>query len=494
MSRLLNYNEKKVKEGVATCIDAVGFGLGPEKLNFRQKLFRFTDIMERNPIADTNSIHISINFPPGEDLPDDKLKEITASYMKRIGYGEQPYLVYKHTDAGHPHIHVVTTCIRESGNRIATHYNGKELSRPACLALEQEYGLTSTAQTENKQKEMPVVHLRKARYGKKPTKATIAEIITGVLNNYRFGTLEEYRAILLNFGVFADRGQPGSRTYEKNGLMYQLLDEHDIPKGVPIKASLFYQKPTIKNLALRYEKNIRKRNDYKGRLIRTIDKVVAEVGDINGFIDGLKDEGVDVVLRRNEQGFIYGMTFLDHKTCCVFNGSSLAKGYGAGAIISKLDNANITDQHKITANQTFVKSLMDNTSFQKNFYQVAQYWVRSGLQIIAQPVGNQEFIYWLGRKDTDTNTYVQATKPVTAYLYANGVGLPDRPAGRPGLPAGTPDNSRDSLIRLGASLESLQFLLSKLVTEWLEPIDVDNYIPAALLNEAKKKKNKKRST
>lgn len=56
--------------------------------------------------------------------------------MERIGFGEQPYLVYKHNDAAHTHVHIATINIKPDGKRIDTHGIGWKLSEPARIALE----------------------------------------------------------------------------------------------------------------------------------------------------------------------------------------------------------------------------------------------------------------------------------------------------------------------------------------------------------------------
>ena len=48
--------------------------------------------------------------------------------MNKIGFVEQPFLVYKHEDAGHPHIHIVSTTIKGDGSRINTHNIGRNQS------------------------------------------------------------------------------------------------------------------------------------------------------------------------------------------------------------------------------------------------------------------------------------------------------------------------------------------------------------------------------
>jgi len=85
-------------------------------------------LIEKNARAKTNCVHISLNFDVSEKLNKNKLNEIAADYMDKIGFGDQPYLVYQHNDAAHPHLHIVTTNIREDGKRISIHNLGKNQS------------------------------------------------------------------------------------------------------------------------------------------------------------------------------------------------------------------------------------------------------------------------------------------------------------------------------------------------------------------------------
>ena len=72
-----------------------------------------------------------MNFPPAEKLEQNKHQEIAAVYMVKIGFKEQPYLVYEHLDAGHPHIHIVSTNIQQDVKRISLHNLGKIQSENA---------------------------------------------------------------------------------------------------------------------------------------------------------------------------------------------------------------------------------------------------------------------------------------------------------------------------------------------------------------------------
>ena len=44
-------------------------------------------------------IHISLNPHPDDHLTDTELEQLAREYLDRLGYGDQPYLVFKHEGA-----------------------------------------------------------------------------------------------------------------------------------------------------------------------------------------------------------------------------------------------------------------------------------------------------------------------------------------------------------------------------------------------------------
>src|SRR5215831_14380460 len=150
IKRALNYNEQKVQKGKAELLFAGNYLQTREELNFYSKLERFEKLIEKNS-AKTNTLHISLNFDPSEKLSKEKLVGIANLYMSKIGFGNQPYLVYEHRDAGHPHIHIVTTSIQENGKRINTYNIGKNQSEKARKEIEVEFGLVNAASRDFKQ-------------------------------------------------------------------------------------------------------------------------------------------------------------------------------------------------------------------------------------------------------------------------------------------------------------------------------------------------------
>ncbi|WP_018615868.1 relaxase/mobilization nuclease domain-containing protein [Segetibacter koreensis] len=170
LSRSLNYNEKKIEAGVAECIYAVNYPKDLERLNFYDKLHRLEHQAKLNERVKANSVHISLNFHESDQLNKERLSAIAETYMKGIGFEHQPYLVYRHYDAGHPHIHIISTNIQGDGSKIEMNNIGRNQSEVARKAIEITFGLTQ-AQGRNQKLENEIkLTAQKVRYGKTQTK------------------------------------------------------------------------------------------------------------------------------------------------------------------------------------------------------------------------------------------------------------------------------------------------------------------------------------
>ena len=170
LNMVLNYNEQKAKQGKAECLMAVNYPKDVEQLNFYQKLHRLTNLAALNEQAQRNGIHISLNFDPSEKLDKEKLGAIAKDYMDRIGFGKQPFLMYEHHDAGHPHIHIVTTNIEANGRRIELHNIGRNQSTVARKEIEIKYQLIKADGRKPQQvNEIIPITASKIQYGKSDT-------------------------------------------------------------------------------------------------------------------------------------------------------------------------------------------------------------------------------------------------------------------------------------------------------------------------------------
>lgn len=346
----LNYNEKKVQKEHAVCLHAENYLKDASDMNFYQKLQGFQRLNSLNDRAATKTIHMSLNFDVTEKLADDKLIDIAASYMDKIGFAGQPFLVYKHTDAGHPHIHIVSTTIREDGKRINTHNIGRNQSEKARKEIEQSFGLVKAEEHRKNTIGIKLLDIEKALYGKHETKKGIAAIVTAVFEQYRFTSLPEFNAALRQYNVVADRGREEGRIYKHKGLVYRILDNNGTKIGVPIKASLILCKPTLANLELKFNENHQPKEKLKQLTKDIVSDVLAKRPEnMEVFVKDLEAQKVSVVLRSNAEGRLYGITFVDNKNKCVFNGSELGKTFGINAILNNFTGKEDDTQIKTTA-------------------------------------------------------------------------------------------------------------------------------------------------
>ncbi|KAF2343110.1 relaxase/mobilization nuclease domain-containing protein [Flavobacterium tistrianum] len=332
---ILNYNENKVAIGQAECISAVNYPLELEKLSFTSKLNRFLKLAELNTNTKRNSVHISLNFDPSENHSKEKLAEIAYTYMEKLGFGRQPYLVYQHYDAGHPHCHIVTNNIQRDGKRIDLHLLGVRKSEPARKEIEEMYGLVKAEGRKQKEQfSLNPIDVGRVQYGKAESRKAISSVLNKVLFDYKYSSLPELNAVLNHYNVHADRGSEESRVFKNNGLLYKILDQNSKPIGVPIKASEFYSRPTLKFLEEKFRVNESKKQYCKSRVKNALTQAFFDerMTSIERLSERLKDEAIHTILRKSSDGKLYGITFIDFKTQSVVNGSSLGKEFSAKGI------------------------------------------------------------------------------------------------------------------------------------------------------------------
>lgn len=369
---MLNYNENKIKEGKAECIGQGNYPVDADRLTYAMKLNRLEKQCKLNENVKRNTVHISLNFDPSEaSLQKEKLLEIAGNYMDKIGFGNQPYLIYQHHDAGHPHLHLTTINVQENGKRIAMHNIGKDKSEPARKEIEEAFNLVKAENQEKKEYKPEPVSAR-VQYGKAESKKTIENVLNFVVNNYKYTSLPELNAVLKLYNIEADKGTDNSRVAKHNGLLYHALDEKGNRVGVPIKASSFYDKPTLKNMKKKFAANEIRRQLDKSRIKNAIDTAFIKNNIIilPQLVKQLQKEGINTILRQNAEGLVYGVTFVDHKTKTVFNGSKIGKEYSAKGL-----------QDKCNSNQFIAASEGEKAAFSK----------QELMEILAENIGMLHF-------------------------------------------------------------------------------------------------------
>jgi hypothetical protein len=362
----IHYNEHKVRQKVAELIHAGNYPKDVELLSFSERMNRLQRQAELNIRTEVNCLHISLNFDEADKpkLNNEKLREIADTYMEKIGFGEQPYLVYRHHDAGHEHVHIVTTNIKNDGKRIALHNLARNQSMTAAKEIEKEFNLAVATDKQRLAYQLKPINTVKAEYGRFETRRAITNVLDQVLPKYKYTSVAELNAVLKLYNVVADTGSRDSRIARNGGLVYHILNNKGEKLGVPIKASLIYNKPTLTFLQEKFSQNEALRQHHKMHLKNAVDySIKTAPGPLNldRLESRLREEGVQLVIRQNKEGRIYGITYVDHKSKCVFNGSDLGKPYAAAGLLQRLDR----DDQKITQKQKIVAADQEKRSAQK---------------------------------------------------------------------------------------------------------------------------------
>ena len=178
------------------------------------------------------------------------------------------------------------------------------------------------------------IDVSRVQYGKAESKKAINSILSKVLFDYKYSSLPELNAVLNLYNVHADRGSEESRVFKNNGLLYKILDENSKPIGVPIKASEFYSRPTLKFLEEKFRVNETKKEYCKSHVKNALRHAFSDerMTSVERLSERLKDEAIHTILRKSSEGKLYGITFIDFKTQSVVNGSSQGKEFSAKGI------------------------------------------------------------------------------------------------------------------------------------------------------------------
>ena len=325
----LAYNGEKINEGKGRLlVTNKVFDDGTGKMDIHRAVEDFKCYMPPQVRTEKPVIHISLNPHPDDKLTDVELADIAREYMDKLGYGNQPYMVYKHEDIDRHHLHIVSIRVDENGRCLNNAYNFHR-SKAITRELEKEYGL-HTAERQRTTGQEPI---RKFNPSDGNVKKQVGNI-TKSLMRYHFQTLGEYRALLSIYNVMVEEVQGKVRGREYHGLVYSATDDKGNKVGNPFKSSRFGKSVGYETLEKHFafsKEQIREKK-LTAHTKDTVTTALQQSTNRTEFIATLKAKGIDTVLRETETGRIYGATFIDHYTGCVMNGSRLGKELSANAL------------------------------------------------------------------------------------------------------------------------------------------------------------------
>lgn len=277
---VLDYNENKVEKGVAWPIECVGMNNDP------YSIYRTFEILESNPAISIRAknfvFHMTVNPGPDDAIDEEGVKRYVADVMERLGYGGQPYVVYRHNDIDREHYHVVSSRVDASGRFVTDSFERLKLQ-----AIQRElapvYGFTVGLQDIDESRELPP-----------PARLTpgvdnvLARIRSNVEEALRFNcrNAAELKAVLAAYGIQLKYGtRNGNGYYSFRGVG---------PDGQPVCRAIGLKRTmglTVEQFSERIGETVRRGAKVpKGRICETVRKAFAKS-------TGLEDMAVRLAAR-----------------------------------------------------------------------------------------------------------------------------------------------------------------------------------------------------
>lgn len=320
----ISYNGEKINEAKGRILGSNKVVIPPDgHVDVARMVEDFKSFMPKMGRTKKPVLHISLNPHPEDKLTDQDFEILAREYLDKLGFGKQPWVMYKHEDIDRHHIHIVTVNVNEQGKRLNQAFLFRR-SKKITSELEDKYNLHK-AQRERVSPDTPITKLDPAG----DIKRQLANIVKLVGMRWQFQTLGEYNAILslYNIRCEATDGKVNGREY--HGLVYFATNDAGETIANPFKASRlgkFASRSAVEN---KFESSATSINLKPSR--RIISSVINGSSGKDDFIAKLREKGIDILIRENNDGRIYGVTFIDHNTHTVLNGSRLGREFSANA-------------------------------------------------------------------------------------------------------------------------------------------------------------------
>ena len=320
MSRSLQYNEDKVRNGVASVLCAAnvqGGSLDDINRAFMER--------ERMSVRDLEHVafHMSVNPGPDDRIAEKDIPCFVQDVMSGLGYADQPWVVFRHEDIDRIHYHVVSIRIDRNGRKIRDYFEKKNCER-IVASLERKFNYRKgSGRTESGKQEpgMPVFI-----QGTDNMRQSVERCVTDSLQ-YRFTTGRQFAEILRMHGVAVREGV--GKADMKIRLSFQGLD----PSGRPCTGSISdkclgfnVQEGIMSRIAECRAMDMRKERS----MTRTSLSQAMDAGaSFKEVIRNLRTMHIDAVVYRDRRGKPRAVTLIDHRIRCAFGSSEVSRNIGA---------------------------------------------------------------------------------------------------------------------------------------------------------------------
>ena len=158
----------------------------------------------------------------------------------------------------------------------------------------------------------------------------MASVVRPVLKHYRFCSLGELNVVLSKYNLAVEEVKMEFRGKKYDGLVYVPTDDKGGKISTPINASDIGRGVGYTAVQNRIQKS---KQTVKPLILTVRNKVLQAMRTSpqteKDLRSRLEEQGLRVVIRKNDNGRIYGITFIDDEQGVALNGSRLGKGYAA---------------------------------------------------------------------------------------------------------------------------------------------------------------------
>ena len=324
LAAALGYNFKKVEKHKASVL--LVQGLFHDRNGAYSRAQVLADMLRTIPErcrTKKTVFHCSLNPHPDEKLSDEALSRIAAEYMEALGYGAQPYIVFRHNDIPRAHIHIVSLRVDGDGRKIDDRFERRR-SKRITDALEAKFGLLPSRKKKVVSAQPSAVDINAG-----DIKRQVAAAVEHVLGRYAFQSVGEMNLVLARFRVTAEEVKTERKGRPFDGIVYAATDADGHKICTPIKASEIGRQVSFAVLRRHFEQSKGVVRERAGAIRRAIADVMQTSPDRAEFIDRMRGHGIETVTRINAAGRLYGITFIDDANGIAVNGSRLGKGFAA---------------------------------------------------------------------------------------------------------------------------------------------------------------------
>lgn len=168
--------------------------------NPRELAAEFGEIRKLRPNLGKAVLHVSLSAAPGEKLTDEQWREIGQRYLRGMGFTDNQFIITRHTDTEHEHIHILANRITHAGEVVS---DGQDYKRQETIMreIERDYGLQRVAPSIEAERKAPTKGEieRAMRTGQPSTRDQLQKLCDGAAKDCRSFT--EYVERLEDVGV-----------------------------------------------------------------------------------------------------------------------------------------------------------------------------------------------------------------------------------------------------------------------------------------------------